>query len=133
MSVSFFVPGAPVPQGRPRAYRLGNGVGMFDPPKSKAWKKVVAQVAGLQRNAWIDGPIEMSLVFFLPAPKELKRPDLMHHTKKPDIDNLVKGVCDGLNGVCFGDDSQICVLSATKRYAIDGVTGVEVLISPVTT
>ena len=40
--IHFKIEGKPVPQGRPRAVRMGAGVRMYDPPKSKAYKRVVA-------------------------------------------------------------------------------------------
>lgn len=129
--ISFFVPGVPVPQGRARSFRMGDGIGHYDDPKSKAWKKVVAQVASLQRGAMHDGPLEIDMVFFMPAPKSMKRPDLMHHSKRPDLDNLCKGVQDGLNGICYRDDSQICKLSAMKKYSVNEQDGVLVTLGPI--
>lgn len=37
--------------------------------------------------------------------------------KKPDIDNILKAVCDALNGVAYKDDVQIVKTSAEKYYA----------------
>ena len=37
-------------------------------------------------------------------------------TKKPDCDNIIKPVLDGLNNVAYHDDSQICRLIAEERY-----------------
>ena len=36
--------------------------------------------------------------------------------KKPDIDNVIKIVLDGLNGAAFVDDSQVHMVSAEKAY-----------------
>jgi Holliday junction resolvase RusA-like endonuclease len=129
--INFFVPGDPVAQGRPRAFRVGNSIGMFDPKKSKEWKKTVAQVAGLQRNRFQEGLLEMRLAFFLVPPKTMKRPDLMFHSKRPDLDNLCKAICDALNGICFKDDSQICKLTAVKSYTVNNLAGVEIFIGPI--
>jgi len=49
-------------------------------------------------------------------------------TKKPDIDNVVKAVCDSINGVVYVDDTQIVDLHATKVY---GEPYVEVLIKEI--
>lgn len=37
-----------------------------------------------------------------------------HDTHKPDIDNIVKLVLDGLNGVAFEDDAQAIEVKAAK-------------------
>lgn len=37
--------------------------------------------------------------------------------KRPDIDNIVKAVLDGLNGVAYADDKQVTDLFVIKRYS----------------
>ena len=65
----------------------------------------------------------VELTFYMPMPLSLKRralkcelEPLPHHTKKPDVDNLVKFVLDCGNGVLFVDDKQIVQLKACKLY-----------------
>ena len=41
-------------------------------------------------------------------------------TKKPDTDNIIKIICDALNGLAYKDDAQIVSNSTEKRYANDG-------------
>lgn len=113
--ITFTVYGSPVPQGRPRFFRRGNHVGTYDPAKSKDWKSEVKWQA-IERGAKIqDGPLSLSLRFILLRPKSLPK-KVQHHVKKPDLDNLVKGVKDGLKGICFKDDSQVVILVASKHY-----------------
>ena len=38
------------------------------------------------------------------------------HIVKPDLDNLVKAVLDGLNGIAWHDDAQIVELHISKKY-----------------
>lgn len=38
-------------------------------------------------------------------------------TKKPDSDNIAKGILDACNGVCFVDDAQIVAMSLRKLYS----------------
>jgi Holliday junction resolvase RusA-like endonuclease len=49
-------------------------------------------------------------------------------TRKPDADNVVKAVFDGMNGVVWRDDVQAVDLQLRKRY---GTTpGVHVRVTP---
>ena len=128
--IEFTVYGSPVAQGRPRFARIGNHVRAYDPTKSKDWKSEVRWQA-IERGAKIqDGPLDMILYFFLPRPKSLPK-KIQYHTKKPDLDNLVKGVKDGLKGICYNDDSQVICLIARKGYVNEGEQpGVVVQIRP---
>jgi Holliday junction resolvase RusA-like endonuclease len=38
-------------------------------------------------------------------------------TSKPDIDNVVKAIFDGLNGVAWRDDVQVVSLTVRKHYS----------------
>nr|WP_318837549.1 RusA family crossover junction endodeoxyribonuclease [Psychrobacillus glaciei] len=40
-------------------------------------------------------------------------------TTKPDVDNYVKGVKDGLNKVLWQDDSQVVNLNVRKFYSMN--------------
>ena len=44
--------------------------------------------------------------------------DIKWHSRKPDLDNLLKLICDTIQGKerMIGDDSQICSLQAEKLY-----------------
>lgn len=50
----------------------------------------------------------------------------LRHTKRPDLDNVVKAIKDGANGVVWKDDSQVDDVRASKRY---GQPRVEVEVS----
>jgi Holliday junction resolvase RusA-like endonuclease len=60
-------------------------------------------------------------------PKSRKKDNYVMTT--PDLDNLEKAFLDGLNGVAYGDDKQVVVKNAVKRYVITGVPRVEVVVS----
>jgi Holliday junction resolvase RusA-like endonuclease len=47
---------------------------------------------------------------------------LIAATKRSDIDNITKGIFDGMNGVVWRDDGQVVEAMQRKRYAeIPGV------------
>jgi len=121
MIYNFRIFGDPVSQGRPRFFvRKKGGVGCEDPAKSKDWKQnVINQIlvsnGRPEKFKFIDGPITLTLNFFMPRPKSLPK-KVKHHIKRPDLDNLVKAIKDALSGLLYKDDSQIIELIATKEY-----------------
>jgi Holliday junction resolvase RusA-like endonuclease len=78
------------------------------------------------RNIPISFP---EITFFMSMPKngqvsitnddksrgKLKVEEFDAHMKKPDIDNLLKGFFDALNGVLFVDDNQIFEIGKVKK------------------
>jgi Holliday junction resolvase RusA-like endonuclease len=44
------------------------------------------------------------------------------HVQKPDLDNIVKAISDGLNRVAFADDSQIAEMVIQKRWGVEAKT-----------
>ena len=109
------VKGIPLAQGRPRFFRRGKMVGCYDPARSKSWKETVKWQAIEQKAEILPNALSMRLSFRLPRPKSLPK-KVKEHTRKPDLDNLVKAVKDALKGVCYKDDAQIVELVATKQY-----------------
>ena len=115
------IPGDPVAQGRPRFYRIGNGVRVVDPAKSRAWKKH-AQTHMMQqyKQSPIESgtPVVIVVNVFFPCPKSDHRkrnpPKRRWHTKRPDLDNVIKAVKDAGTGFLWYDDSQIVEIHATK-------------------
>ena len=49
--------------------------------------------------------------------KRAKTNKTKQHTQRPDIDNYMKAVLDGMQGVVFEDDSQVFEIFATKTWA----------------
>ena len=135
--IEFFVPGAPVGKGRPRAARRGAGVVMFTPEKTAGYEALVAAAASNAMRAeagpLFTGPLEAVLEMRIPIPvswsKAHKAAALAGTelpTSKPDIDNVVKAILDACNGVVFRDDAQVVMLVATKSFS--DAPGVRVVI-----
>lgn len=121
-TLTFAIPGTPIPQARSRhrVVKLKSGatfVGQYDPAESRIWKATVAEFAAraMAGQRPIEGPVTVELVFtFLPTASwskrklaELRTAGEMARPVKPDLDNLIKGVVDGMKGIVFRDDGQI--------------------------
>lgn len=75
----------------------------------------------------LQGSVAMKVTCVFKIPKSRK--DLsqgLAHTQRPDLDNVIKIVSDGLNGIAFADDSQIVELIGTKVWGIDEYVEVEI-------
>jgi len=125
--VSFSVAGEPKPQPRPRAYTRGKHASVYNPDTADAWKAAVAAEALRCRPLEVlQGPLWVSLAFWLPRPKRLMGRDYPEwHSSRPDADNLAKAVLDAIQDCgWWDDDGQVAELSVRKCYArLDPQTG----------
>jgi Holliday junction resolvase RusA-like endonuclease len=127
-SVSFTIPGEPQGKARPRVVRAQNGMSLtYTPDKTVRYEELTrlryreaaqgfrfpddAQV-GIQITAWYSIPKSKSKKV-----KAAMLAGLLTPTKKPDCDNIVKIICDALNGIAYKDDQQITVAQIRKKYA----------------
>lgn len=118
------IPGTPVPKARPRTVIQGGRAHTYTPRKTRQWEETVRAVAMLHRPpAPYEGPLAVTMVFYLPKPKSSKR---RWPSVKPDLDNLIKACSDALNGVIWRDDSQIVKQTCEKRYGDHGDSRVEI-------
>ena len=118
------IPGKPIAKKRPRFVRRGNYVGTYNDQETDEGRFILEVKEQLKDHAIFDGPCRLSVKFCMPIPKSTskKRRAMMvagtiKHTKKPDVDNLVKFVCDCLNELVYKDDSQIYQKNSLKRYS----------------
>lgn len=137
MTISFVVPGDPVPKGRPKITTINGSARAYTPSKTRNYE---AHVAACGRNAMIgmsvlSGALRMTLCVHLKVPESwsIKKKALairgeISPTKKPDLDNLLKAAADGLNGVVYRDDSQITELVVTKKYSIEPRVEVDIAV-----
>ena len=136
-AVEFKVPGEPQGKGRARIGKVGNHARMFTPAKTVAYEGLIALAAQdiMRGRELIEGPvlIELRILHAVPQSKSKKWKALALEgkepcTKKPDADNVLKAVCDALNGVVFKDDVQVTDGMFKRRWS--DTPGVHVRIVP---
>lgn len=135
--VSFLVPGEPIGKGRPRVGKVGNHARLFTPAKTVNYEGLIAHTAqqAMAGRDLIRGPVmvELHITVSVPQSWSKKRKLLalagqIFPTKKPDKDNIIKAIYDGINGVVWVDDVQAVDGHQRKRYG--EVPGVAVRIVP---
>ena len=109
-SYTFTIEGRPKAKGRPRATKAGH---LYTPAATKKWEDEVAKA---YRGPHFGDAILSADFAFWPThvTVTISDTDATKSTLNADIDNLVKAVLDGLNGVAFDDDRQIHELAAVK-------------------
>ena len=134
--IQFTVPGAVQAQERPRFSRTGFGVKTHDAPKSRSYKELVKAVAWENKpEELMLGPLRLEVDVYLVPPKNLHtKPKQalitsgeLRPTKKPDLDNLVKGIKEGCSKIIWHDDAQIVEMVVRKFYAMQPRAEVKVV------
>ena len=129
--INFLVKTRPKPQQRHRS----NGRFQYD-PSSKDKKDFLLQAQQFAPAKPITKDIELSITFCYRRPKNhyrsknkeliLKDDAPFYKSSKADLDNLVKFVCDALNGIFYKDDSQIVSIYASKVWGAEDYVFVKV-------
>lgn len=135
MQIMFTIYGEPVPKGRPRFSTRGKFPVAYTPEKTKNYESDVGMMAkaAMGSSKPLEGALEAFIYVTFPVPASYSKKrteaclsDSEKHTKKPDLDNVVKAVLDGMSDIVFLSDSQITSIHATKVYG--EVAKVEVMV-----
>ena len=126
MEVTFIIPGEVVGKGRPRFSTYGKFVKAYTPEKTATYENLVKLMYGetAKGERFTDDEallIEVDAYYEVPKSASKKKAAEMlagriRPTKKPDLDNVLKIICDALNGVAYRDDTQIISARITKHY-----------------
>jgi len=103
------VEGNPVPKQSTRFVSANGRVGAYAPARVKAWQELVG-LRGKEAMAGrppIDGKIRVSICLFV-------------ERDNSDLDNLTKGILDGLQGVVYLNDKQVVELRVRKVHVGKG-------------
>lgn len=133
--ITFIVPGAPTSKGRPKIVKIGGFSRMATPQKTVAYEGLVAHAAqqAMQGRPLFDAAVGVNLFIAAAVPpswsgkkQRMALAGEVLPTTKPDADNVVKAIFDGLNGVLWRDDVLVVDLRVRKRYAATPCVRVEV-------
>lgn len=134
--VTFEVPGQPRGKGRPRFTRSGHA---YTDAKTREYEKHIAWCYTEQCGDYEflgSSCLRVAVTAYMPIPKSASKKkrqamldgDIMPAVK-PDIDNVLKIVLDGLQGVSFKDDKSVVESKIIKKYGSE--PKIEVLIQEV--
>src|SRR5882724_10145852 len=69
-------------------------------------------------NGRTSGAVGLTARFYFPVAKsrEKRIEEGQRHCQRPDLDNCIKSIKDGLNGVAWNDDCCVCEVVASKHW-----------------
>ena len=112
----------PIACPRPRVTRQGR---VYYPMNYKVWIKDMRE--RLKDMSIPDGALHVDLTFIVKRPQRLRKGERIIHSKRPDLDNMIKSVLDALP---IPDDAVVCSITARKYYgATDEDPKIEMIIS----
>lgn len=138
MTLTFFVPGNPAPQGSKS--HVGKGVMVESSKALKPWRESIRWAAMHAERigttgplVQLSGPVMVVLEFVMKRPASTPKRRTPPAVKRPDVDKLARAVLDALSSAgTWGDDSQVTTLVASKRLAeINETPGVHVRVSAI--
>lgn len=112
---------------RPQVKRLKNGRTQVYYPHN--YHKYKTALGLLLKTLRIKQPVNgewlgwLRVEFYLPCPKKAKKSEVWEgrtHRKKPDVDNYIKGLMDGLESAgVIKNDSNFYHIDAAKYYTLE--------------
>ena len=121
-TVIFSLEGDPVGKQRPRFARGRT----YTPQKTVTYEKQIADQARLAMGSSepLTTPVAVYIYVNMAVPNSYsksRREACLSGLERPikkvgDLDNQIKSVLDGMNGVVYVDDCQVVSIYATKRY-----------------
>lgn len=107
--------------GKPRP-RFANGR-CYTPKKFVDYEREIAKAYLRAGGKKTDHAVEVEILIARSLPKNRKKSiEWEEDTFKPDIDNIIKIILDGLNGVAYIDDTQVVSVKATKTLRMRNTT-----------
>lgn len=135
--VEFAIPGKPFAKQRPKATVAGGRARVYTPKETVSFESKVAEIARPFFPAPIEGPVKLRIVAVFAIPgswskRKQVEAEGTHHVQKPDGDNLLKSIKDGMNRIAWRDDCQVADVRCVKRWGRYAETYVQVEALPLT-
>jgi Holliday junction resolvase RusA-like endonuclease len=133
--IAFVVPGIPQGKGRAKIVKIGGFSSMATPAKTVAYEGLVAHAAhqAMLGRALLDEAVSCNIDIDCQVPaswsgkkQRMALAGELLPQSKPDADNVVKAIFDGLNGVLWRDDVLVVNLTVRKRFSAIPCVRVEV-------
>lgn len=129
--ITMTIPGDARGKGRPRFF---NGRAVTDSKTRRSESNIAYRAKEVMvGRPPLSGPVAVDITTVFPPVKSWSRKQRETAlggralpAKKPDLDNQIKLVLDGVNGVFFADDAQVCRITANKIYGDEAKTIVSV-------
>ena len=126
----FKIEGQPQGKGRPRFTKNGHA---FTPQATRDYENLIAEEYKAAKGEVFSGYVRVNIKAYYKIPKATTKEKrgmiergLLKPAVKPDIDNVIKAILDGLNGVAYHDDNQVVYCDAEKFYSDEPCVIVEV-------
>ena len=127
MTIHFVVQVIPHGKQRARTVMRGGFAHSYTPKETVEFEREIGIACRMAARGLImpeTAPLMVDMVFYMPIPKSVGKrlserlaSESVYHTKRGDVDNMVKSVLDGCNGIAFRDDGQVAAIRAEKVYS----------------
>lgn len=131
-SIEFKIPGKPGTKQRARKGQHG----FYTPEQTVNYEDFIKWIYLKKKNRlWFTGPLMISIVAYFKTPKssQVKTDKMLSgvikHTVKPDVDNILKIVMDGLTGAAYADDKMVTECYRLKKVYTNEAERVEVILT----
>lgn len=120
-SFMFEVAGNPFAKQRARTLRTGRS---YTPKETVIYENLVKTsfVSKYPEHVPTEKPVALCVLAVYPIPKSWSKKDKIKASEgllvptRHDVDNVLKIISDGLNGVAWSDDKQVYAAYAKKKY-----------------
>lgn len=136
-AVRFSVAGKARPKGRART-SAKNGVRRhYTPQATTEYENAIraAAIDALGSRPRFNGPVSVTVTVRCKPPQRTSKNAMLEMlagrlmpTTRPDLDNIMKVVADGISKIVIRDDADIVCFAGAKRYATEN--GIDVTVEP---